>query len=82
MTSERIDPSEGEIAEALGQRFGWTVREMRPIDQGWLNHKWKMDTDQGPLFVKCYHPDRYKLHTRPERRAAIERTLQLQDELS
>ncbi|AEI40822.1 phosphotransferase enzyme family protein [Paenibacillus mucilaginosus] len=82
MTSERIDHSEGEIAEALGQRFGWTVREMRPIDQGWLNHKWKMNTDQGPLFVKCYHPDRYKLHSRPERRAAIERTLQLQDELS
>ncbi|MCI3927668.1 phosphotransferase [Paenibacillus sp. TRM 82003] len=67
-----------EVGEQLGQRFGAKVAAMAPIEQGWLNAKWRADTEEGALFVKAYHPDRYKLHLRPERRAAIERTLRLQ----
>ncbi|MBM7568588.1 phosphotransferase enzyme family protein [Paenibacillus sacheonensis] len=70
------------IAVDLKTRFGRSVSEAAPIDKGWLNVKWKMATDQGPAFVKHYHPDRYKLHASPERRSAIERSLQLQHRLS
>ncbi|XEC93016.1 phosphotransferase enzyme family protein [Paenibacillus tarimensis] len=70
------------IAVHLKDRFGLFVREVMPIDKGWLNVKWKMSTDHGPLFVKYYHPERYKLHMRPERRSAIEKTLQLQHGMS
>jgi homoserine kinase type II len=48
------------------------------VDEGWLNVKWKMETDQGPIFVKYYHPERYKLHKRLNRKRAIEKTLKLQ----
>jgi homoserine kinase type II len=71
-----------EVVVHLKDRFGLSVREVVPIDKGWLNVKWKIVTDYGPLFVKYYHPERYKLNTRPERRSAIEKTLQLQHGLS
>ncbi|MFC4810470.1 phosphotransferase enzyme family protein [Paenibacillus sp. GCM10023250] len=71
-----------EIAGELKRRFGLTVHEAGTIDRGWLNVKWRMATDRGPLFVKYYHPERYKLHANPERRKRIERNLRLQHELS
>ncbi|TBL68323.1 phosphotransferase enzyme family protein [Paenibacillus thalictri] len=82
MTDELVECWTSEIVLHIKERFGLSVRELAPIDMGWLNLKWKMETDHGPLFVKYYHPDRYKLHVRPERRKAVERTLQLQHELS
>ncbi len=82
MTDDEKERRAAEIAAHLKERFGWTVREASAIDKGWLNVKWKMITDQGPLFVKDYHPDRYKLNSRPERRSQIEKTLQLQQGLS
>ncbi|MDR6549884.1 homoserine kinase type II [Paenibacillus qinlingensis] len=52
------------------------------LTKGWLNVKWRCDIqpDSRSVFVKYYHPDRYKLHL-PERRAKIERTLFLQQRL-
>ncbi|MBW7461147.1 aminoglycoside phosphotransferase family protein, partial [Paenibacillus sepulcri] len=82
MTQDVEENWAAEIAVHLKNRFGLSVREAAPIDKGWLNVKWKMITDQGPVFVKYYHPERYKLHARPERRSAIEKTLQLQNGLS
>ncbi|MDQ6423532.1 phosphotransferase [Paenibacillus sp. LHD-117] len=72
---------EEEVAGLLKTRFGLTVRDASPIDKGWLNVKWKVETDGGLLFVKYYHPERYKLHARPERKTAIEQTLELQQGL-
>ncbi|MBB6635595.1 phosphotransferase enzyme family protein [Cohnella thailandensis] len=70
-----------EISAHLKDRFGLKVLEAFPIDKGWINVKWRMMTDDGPRFVKFYHPDRYKLHLRPERRSAMENTLRLQQGL-
>ncbi len=70
-----------EIAAALRQRYGRSTSALEPIDLGWLNVKWKAVTDDGPLFVKAYHPDRYKLHERPDRRSELANTLRLQREL-
>lgn len=82
MTKEIQERWAAEIAAQLKDRFGLSMREMTPIDKGWLNVKWKMETGDQPIFVKYYHPDRYKLHSRPERRSAIEKTLQLQQGMS
>ncbi|WP_276353657.1 phosphotransferase enzyme family protein [Cohnella caldifontis] len=71
-----------EIAAALNSRFDLTVRDATVIELGWINIKWKMDTDRGPVFVKFYHPDRYRLHQRPDRREEMERTLRLQHGLN
>ncbi|MBD2847663.1 phosphotransferase [Paenibacillus sp. IB182496] len=59
-------------------RFGRVVTDVRVLPQGWLNVKWRMDSAEGPMFVKSYHPERYKLHAKPDRRRAIARTLELQ----
>jgi homoserine kinase type II len=67
-----------EVADLLRRRYGRAVESMSPIELGWLNVKWKVVTDEGPLFVKVYHPDRYRLHERPDRRRAIAETLRLQ----
>ncbi|SDO23952.1 homoserine kinase type II [Paenibacillus sp. yr247] len=78
MTYERKESWAEEIAAHLKERFGLYVRDAVLVDKGWLNVKWKMETDQGLIFVKYYHPERYKLHTHPDRRRAVEKTLQLQ----
>ncbi|MFD1957723.1 phosphotransferase enzyme family protein [Paenibacillus thailandensis] len=75
-------PEAAEIAAHMKRIFGRSVAEAAVLDKGWLNVKWRMETEQGPVFVKYYHPDRYKLHARPERRSDIERTLRLQHELN
>lgn len=83
LTNEMNENLAAEIAIDLKDKFGLSsVREAIPIDKGWLNVKWKIVTDHKPLFVKYYHPDRYKLHIRPDRRSAVEKTLQLQNGLS
>lgn len=82
MTKEIQEHRAEEIAIHLKERFGIIVKEAVPIDKGWLHIKWRIATDHGPLFVKFYHPDRYKLHTNSKRRAAIEKSLQLQHGMS
>jgi homoserine kinase type II len=82
MTNEMNERWAEEISVHLKERFRLSIRDVLPVDKGWLNVKWKMVTDQGPIFVKYYHPERYKLHTHPDRRRAIEKTLQLQHGLS
>ncbi|WP_179232690.1 phosphotransferase enzyme family protein [Paenibacillus rigui] len=78
MTEDVKERWAAEIAAHLKERFGFSVMEVASVDNGWLNVKWKMVTDRGIIFVKYYHPDRYKLNSNPERRRSIERTLQLQ----
>ncbi len=69
-----------EIVSDMHERFGRSVTDTYRLNRGWLNVKWRMVTDQGPVFVKFYHPDRYKLHV-PEKRKKIELTLSLQQRL-
>lgn len=81
MTNEMKERWAAEIADHLKDRFELSVSKVVPIDKGWLNVKWEMVTDNERVFVKYYHPDRYKLHMRPERRSEIEKTLHLQNGL-
>lgn len=71
-----------EIADHIKKQFDLSVNNAILIDKGWLNVKWKMETDQGPIFVKFYHPKRYKLYVHPEKKRAIQKTLELQNGLN
>ena len=82
MITDEKESWAAEIADHVKKQFGIAVNQATPIHKGWLNVKWKMETDQAPIFVKFYHPDRYKLHLHPEKRTAIERTLELQHGLN
>jgi homoserine kinase type II len=66
-----------EIEADIKADFGMRVIDSQLLDKGWLNVKWHITTDHGPIFVKFYHPNRYKLDL-PEKRKKIERTLHLQ----
>ncbi|MCA0757284.1 phosphotransferase [Paenibacillus sp. N4] len=82
MSQAAVESWAAEIAAHLKERFGLAVSDALSIDKGWLNVKWRMMTDRGPVFVKYYHPERYKLHAKPERRRAVAQTLRLQQGLS
>ncbi|NBD28134.1 phosphotransferase enzyme family protein [Paenibacillus glycinis] len=82
MTDNARERAAQDIAAQLESRFGLSVTGAMPIEKGWLNVKWKLETDRGPLFVKHYHPDRYKLHASPDRRSELERNLGLQHRMS
>ncbi|MFB5760221.1 phosphotransferase enzyme family protein [Paenibacillus medicaginis] len=82
MTEDTKESLAAEIAAHLKHTFGLSVSEAAVIDKGWLNIKWKMVTDQGPRFIKYYHPVRYNLNARPEKRNAIENTLRIQHVLN
>lgn len=66
-----------EITSHIHASFGVKVDGAKELDKGWLNVKWQLTTERGLLFVKYYHPNRYKLHV-AEKRKKIEQTLQLQ----
>jgi homoserine kinase type II len=51
-----------EIATILGRQLNIKIHNYTPIYRGYLNEKWLLDTNKGALFVKSYHPDRYRKH--------------------
>ncbi|NOV04648.1 phosphotransferase enzyme family protein [Paenibacillus planticolens] len=69
-----------EIVSDIHAKFGMKVINVHQLNKGWLNVKWRLTTGGGSVFVKFYHPDRYKLHV-TEKRAKIEQTLYLQQRL-
>lgn len=46
--------------------FGFNVRQITPIKRGWLNLKWKVETDAGNYLIKQYHKERYKKYKHVE----------------
>lgn len=69
-----------EIVNDIETNFGIKVTNAHLLHKGWLNVKWRLTTVGGSIFVKYYHPDRYKLHL-TEKRKKIEMTLYLQQRL-
>lgn len=66
-----------EIADWLKKHLTAEMISAERIRRGLMNEKWIVETNKGRLFVKCYHPGRYKMHI-PETREKIENGLQLQ----
>ncbi|WNS45957.1 phosphotransferase [Paenibacillus sp. MMS20-IR301] len=55
-TAERI---RDELIDSITDHFGMHITAATPIDLGFLNLKWKLESDQGSLFVKQYSKVRY-----------------------
>ncbi|GLI07791.1 hypothetical protein YDYSG_38210 [Paenibacillus tyrfis] len=48
-----------DILSSISDIFGIKIYDYLPIEQGYLNLKWKIETDAGSLFVKQYNKTRY-----------------------
>ncbi|QHT58976.1 phosphotransferase [Paenibacillus lycopersici] len=66
-----------EIADWLDRHFAARMLSASRIRRGLMNEKWIVETNKGKLFVKSYHPERYKMHD-PAFRGKIENALRLQ----
>jgi homoserine kinase type II len=51
-----------EICFVINRNLNIKVYNYEFINRGYLNEKWTLHTNQGQLFVKSYHPDRYQKH--------------------
>jgi homoserine kinase type II len=72
-----IEQVKDEIFECIERYFDVKILADQLIPLGWLNYKWKIETDRCILFVKQYHPQRY-----PEQKLArIREALRLQSYL-
>lgn len=54
-----VDKIKEAIFKSIEENFDLKIRSGRQIHRGWRNLKWKIETDEGSLFVKQYHPERY-----------------------
>ncbi|MFG6496481.1 phosphotransferase [Fictibacillus sp. UD] len=48
------------LKEEVQTRFGFQVMKSTQINRGYLNQKWKIETDQGIFLVKQYNKERIK----------------------
>ncbi|UVI33055.1 phosphotransferase enzyme family protein [Paenibacillus spongiae] len=69
------DPAvRADIFKHIQETFGIHIYGYTPNFIGWYNLKWIITTDAQQLFVKCYHPMRYRL-SESRRRSRIGRSL-------
>ncbi|WP_213585194.1 phosphotransferase enzyme family protein [Paenibacillus sp. J2TS4] len=69
-----------EVFAHIADTFGVKIYGYVPNFLGLRNMKWSIETTGGPLFVKCYHPQRYPLNEEG-RRLDLERSLSFQNYL-
>lgn len=65
------------LKEEAEARFGFEVDKCTPINRGWLNQKWKIETNQGVFLIKQYNKERMKKYDLQ----MIQSTLQTQNRL-
>lgn len=51
-----------DIKSTIEDIFGYTVISNSQIHKGWLNLKWKIETNCGTKLIKQYNPLRYPSH--------------------
>ncbi|WP_096272172.1 phosphotransferase [Paucisalibacillus globulus] len=52
-----------DILQEVSSRFGLEIYHIEPIKRGWLNLKWKIETDLGIYLVKQYNKERLKKYS-------------------
>ncbi|MGM0885229.1 MAG: phosphotransferase [Bacillota bacterium] len=57
--SDAVTLIRDDILSSISDIFGMKIYDYLQIDQGYLNLKWKIETDVGSLFVKQYNKTRY-----------------------
>jgi homoserine kinase type II len=53
------------------ERFDFLIRTATPINRGWLNQKWKIETNQGTFLLKQYNRERLKKYDLETIRTAL-----------
>lgn len=51
-----------DLIRSVERAFGCRVAQAEPIRRGWLNLKWKLTTESGPLLLKQYNKRRYRMY--------------------
>lgn len=59
------------------REFGFRIEDFTSVSGGWLNKKWKLDTDHGEFLLKSFSSKRYN----SQKLVDVERALQWQLEL-
>ena len=62
ISSEKAAVIFEDLKEECEYLFSFKVQKSTPIIRGWLNLKWKIETDDGVYLLKQYNKDRYKLY--------------------
>ncbi|TBX52560.1 homoserine kinase [Bacillus mycoides] len=62
LSNEKANLIFKELKEECEKLFDLNIRKATPINRGWLNLKWKLETDAGVYVLKQYNKDRYKLY--------------------
>jgi len=68
------------IKDDLRASLGIDCREVTPVDGGWLNKKWKAETDRGTLLIKQYSHKRFSLAGIDQIEAALFRQMKLAED--
>lgn len=62
------------------QYFGFRIRQATQIKRGWLNLKWKIETDQGNFLLKQYNHERLKKYDIEQLQTALRFQQKLRNE--
>ncbi|MBP0809674.1 phosphotransferase [Bacillus anthracis] len=62
LSNEKANMILQELQVECESLFEFKIKEVIPIHRGWLNLKWKLETDVGNFVLKQYNKERYKLY--------------------
>lgn len=66
-----------DLLVSIQRDMGLVVHEAASIRRGWLNLKWKLETDQGTYLLKQYNRERFKLYDEEELLMAFSQQIRL-----
>lgn len=78
-TPERAYAMERKIADDLGRSYGLYPTAVAPVQGGWLNRKWKIQCEGGPMLVKQYSYERFSAGKLTLIEEALERQMRLEE---
>ena len=62
LSNEKANMILQELQVECESLFEFKIQKVIPIHRGWLNLKWKLETDVGNFVLKQYNKERYKLY--------------------
>ncbi|MCU5534184.1 phosphotransferase [Bacillus cereus] len=62
LSNEKANMILQELQVECESLFEFKIKKVIPIHRGWLNLKWKLETDVGNFVLKQYNKERYKLY--------------------
>ena len=66
-----------DVMKSFQDYFGLRILQAAPIKRGWLNLKWKVETDSGEYVLKQYNKERYRLYNPSQLSTALSEQIRL-----